>query len=101
MAEGYKAYVDENVRLIILKALSEEDNASLNDSLLDRELERFGYRKTRDYLRNQLRWLDSEVGAVKVTNAGSAVIATLTSAGRDHVERRRFLIGIQLPGDLE
>ncbi len=98
---GYSAFIDENVRLIILKALSMEVNGSLNDSLLERELERFGYHKPRSYLRNQLRWLETTGSAVRVNEAGTALIATLTRTGRDHVERRLVLDGVQRPGDPE
>lgn len=101
MTDGYKAFVDENVRLIILKALAEENNGSLNDALLERELERFGYAKTREYLRNQISWLETEVAAVTTTVAGTALIATLTKNGRYHLERKRFLQGVQQPGDAE
>ncbi len=78
MTAGYKDFVDQNVRLIILKALAMETNASLNDSLLERELEVFGYKRTREYLRNQMRWLETEAGAVRISTAGTALIATLT-----------------------
>lgn len=101
MSAGYHAFVDENIRLIILRALGEVDNASLNDSLLAHELERFGYSKTREYLRNQMRWLETEVGAVRTMAPGTALVATLTKAGRDHLEKRRYLEGIQRPGDLD
>jgi len=101
MTAGYKDFVDQNVRLIILKALAMETNASLNDSLLERELEVFGYKRTREYLRNQMRWLETEAGAVRISAAGTALIATLTRTGRDHVERRLVLEGIQRPGDVE
>ncbi len=101
MSAGYKDFVDQNVRLIILKALAMETNASLNDSLLERELEVFGYKRTREYLRNQMRWLESEARAVRISAAGTAIIATLTRTGRDHVERRLVLEGVQPPGDVE
>jgi hypothetical protein len=101
MATSYKDFVDQNVRLIILKALAGEDHASMNDALLEYQLELFGYRKTREYLRNQMRWLESEAGAVRLEEAGTALIATLTKTGRYHVERKRFLEGVQRPSDVD
>lgn len=97
MSTSYPDFVDRNVRLIILKALAEQVNSSLNDALLQAVLETFGHTRTREYVRNQLAWLESEAGAVKTTIAGTATIATLAQAGLDHVERRRVLVGIDRP----
>jgi hypothetical protein len=98
MNANYAQFADANVRLIILRALAEEVNSSLNDAMLLATLENFGHYRTKDYLRNQLAWLAREVGAVTTREAGTAVIATLTQAGLDHVERRRVLEGVQRPG---
>lgn len=92
-----QALVLANIRLIILRALVGEDNESLNDTILQVELERFGYSRTRDFIVNELNWLEKEVGAVRTSRAGSAVIATLADPGRDHVARRRILTGVQKP----
>ncbi|SFZ85988.1 hypothetical protein SAMN02983003_3160 [Devosia enhydra] len=94
---SYAEFVDHDVRLIILKALADETNRSLNDSLLQAVLETFGHSKTRDYVRNQITWLEAEVGAVKTRPAGSTIIATLTQDGLDHVEHRRVLQGVKRP----
>nr|DAO37997.1 MAG TPA: hypothetical protein [Caudoviricetes sp.] len=101
MDAEYRAYLDENIRLIILKALAAESNASLNDYAIEKALEEFGYNKTREYIRNQISWLETEASAVRTRSPGTAIIATLTKAGRDHLERRRFLVGVQRPSDVE
>ncbi len=101
----YKAFreksVNENVRLIILRALAEENNATLNDSLLERIVKQFGYTKTRDYIHNQLKWLEESAGAVRLTRVETVVMATLTRSGRYHVERVSYLEGVQRPSDIE
>lgn len=97
MFEQYSNYTNENVRLIVLIALSEQTGYRLNDGLLMRELERFGHIKSRDYLTNQLRWLETEVGAVKLRTAGTAIIAELTDRGLDHVQGRQLITGVQRP----
>jgi hypothetical protein len=94
---GYSAFTNENVRLIILRALAEQTDYRLNDALLLRELETFGHNKTRDYLADQLRWLESQVGAVKLIAAGSAIVAEITDRGLDHVQLRDVLTGVQRP----
>jgi len=91
------ALVLANIRLIILRALAEEDNESLNDTILQVVLEQFGYNRSRDFIANELAWLEKEVDAIRTSRAGTAVIATLVDAGRDHIARRRVLHGVQKP----
>ncbi|MDD7908548.1 hypothetical protein PUV47_01355 [Pseudovibrio exalbescens] len=93
----YQEHVNQDVRLIILKALHEQDDYALNSSILQALLESYGHTESRSYIHNQLRWMERNVQAVKLTEAGSILVATLTSAGRDHVERRARLEGIKRP----
>ncbi len=100
--EDYKRWVDENIRLIILKDLADPKlEGSTNTYLLQKRLECFNYKKTRDYIRNQLLWLEREVGAVQTRDEGTETSAIITRAGRDHLERRCYLVGVQHPGDPE
>jgi hypothetical protein len=92
----FRQYIAADVRLIILRELVAQPDYRLNETLLLRVLETFGHRKSRDYLRNQLRWLE-EMGAVTLTEAGTVMIAELTRRGRDHVERRVVIEGIARP----
>lgn len=93
----YQDHINKDVRLIILKALHSQDDYSLNSSILQTLLEGYGHTESRDYIHNQLRWMERNVQAVKITQAGSVLVATLTNAGRDHVERRARLEGIKRP----
>ena len=86
-----------NARLVILKALAQQSDYRLNDSILQMELQVFGINKGRGYLRNQLKWLEAEADAVKLREAGTAIIAELTETGLDHVERRQVLEGVARP----
>jgi hypothetical protein len=92
----FRQYIAADVRLTILRELAVQPDYRLNETLLLRVLETFGHRKSRDYLRDQLRWLD-EMGAVTLTEAGTVLIAELTRRGRDHVERRAVIEGIARP----
>ena len=98
---SYANFVAEDIRLIILRALATEVDYTLNENLLAAELDLFGHRKGRDYIRNELRWLESEAGAITLREAGSVMIATLTQRGRDHVERRVALAGVKRPSPPE
>jgi hypothetical protein len=99
IADEYKDWRLENVRLIILKALAAERGGTMNDYGLSKELESFGHRKTTDFIRNQLLWLEEEAGAVRTRSLGTAMMAELTKTGRNHVERLHLLSGVQAPGD--
>ena len=93
---SYQKHLAEDVRLIILKQLADENDLRLNESILDKVLESFGHRKSRDYLRTQLKQLE-ELGAVRLTEAGSVLVAELLRPGQDHVDRRMFLEGVAQP----
>lgn len=97
MLEGYTEIYNANARLCILRALHEQSDLRLNDSMLLNVLQAFAINRGRDYLRQQLDWLEKEAGAVTLQNAGSVLIAELTETGEDHVERRRVLRGIKKP----
>lgn len=89
-----KDILREHARLIILRALHDESNYSLNDSLLRDTLEGFGIAKSREWVREELRYL-ADVGAVSTRSIGSVVVATLLPKGVEHVERRILIEGVK------
>jgi hypothetical protein len=89
--------ISEEARLIILRELHDQPGYSLNDAMLLAVLETFGIYRTRDWLREELRWM-VDVGAVTTRDAGSVRIAVLSDKGRDHVEHRVAIEGIKRPG---
>ncbi len=93
---SYDQYMTEDARLVILKELAGQPHGTLNENLIVRVLDAFGHRRSRDWLRTQLRKLD-DLGAVKVTEAGTVLIAEITRVGIDHVERRSFVEGVAKP----
>ncbi len=93
---GYDQFMTEDARLIILRALASQSDLRLNERLITATLDRFGHRRSREWVRTQLHKLE-ELGAVKITEAGTVMIAELTRAGADHVERRAFMDGIERP----
>lgn len=88
--------VNEDARLIILKALNMQPGGQLNETLIDEALQSFGHNRTRDWVRQQLKWL-ADMGAVVLEEPGSVFVATLTRAGLDHIERKAFLEGVKIP----
>lgn len=92
----FTEHTAQDVRLIILKALAQENDHRLNETILTHVLGTFGHTKAKDYVRTQMRKLE-ELGAVRLVEAGSVLIAELKQPGLDHVERRSFLDGVLKP----
>lgn len=95
--DGYADAYDGNARLIILKALAEQDDGRLNDTLLMEALKAFAINKSREYLLTQLGWLQEQASAVVVHQVGSAVVAELTEVGENHLARTALIVGVQKP----
>lgn len=88
--------IREEARLIILRELHDQDNYALNESLLRETLDSFGISKSRDWLREELRWL-VDVGAISLSQVATVYVARLTPKGGEHVERRLIIPGIKRP----
>lgn len=88
--------IRQEARLTILRALDEQSDGRLNSELLRVTLEQFGITKSRDWVHDELNWLQ-EMGAVTVIAAGTVRVATLTSKGADHVQRRTVIEGVKRP----
>ena len=92
--------IREDARLIILRELQSQDNYALNDLLLREVLEGFGISRTREWVREEIAYLE-RVGAVTRTTAGTVVVAKLLPKGLEHVERRLVIEGVKRPSPSE
>lgn len=88
--------IRQEARLVILRDLDAQPDGRLNSSLLVTVLEAYGITRSRDWVHDELRWL-SEIGAVRVIDAGTVRVAELLAKGRDHVERRIVIEGVKRP----
>lgn len=95
---NYAEEIAADARLCMLKELSVQVDGRLNEVGLMRVLDTFGIRRNRDWVRTQLRQLD-QLGAVRITEAGTVMVAALTKLGRDHVDRRAVIEGVTRPSD--
>ncbi|QXN68031.1 hypothetical protein [Microcystis phage Mwe-Yong1] len=93
---SYEEHMAMNARLVILKELAAQADGRMNEALLERVLDVFGHRRSRDWIRTQLRKLE-ELGAVRISEAGTVLVAAITRVGVDHVERRSFVEGVDRP----
>jgi hypothetical protein len=95
---SYELVLEADARLVILTELARQTDGRLNDTVLAAALDARGFRRSREWVRTQIAKL-AELGALAATPAGSVVVAALTRAGRDHVERRSRIEGVARPQD--
>lgn len=93
---SFEEHSARDARLIILRGLNDQTDGRMNEALLTQLLLTFGHNRSREYVRTQLNKL-KELDAVTVVLAGTVMIASITRAGIDHVERRSVIEGIARP----
>jgi hypothetical protein len=86
----------EQARLIILKALAEQVNETLNSDLLVQHLPEAGIFKDRAWLHGELDYL-ADLDAISQRTFGTIRVATLTEKGARHLARELVIEGVQRP----
>lgn len=94
----FKDYIAADARLIILRELGQQQNLTSNETILSKVLDTFGHHRSREWARQQLRYL-ADIEAVEITQAGTVIIAKLNRTGRDHIEGRTKLEGVLSPSE--
>lgn len=85
-----------DLRLVLLRCLLAQPAYKANDSILQYEARSYGLERSRDVIRNELRWL-SEVDAVKLDDLGPVLVSTLTRRGQEHVQGLTVIEGVNRP----
>ncbi len=93
---NFAEVIERDARLIILKELSSQVDRRLNETVLVHVLDQFAIKRSRDWVRTQIRAM-AELGAVTFEEIGTVFVASLTRKGLDHVERRVIIEGIARP----
>lgn len=93
---NFDEHLTRDARLVILKELNVQTDGRLNETLILAVLDSFAHRRTREWVRQQLRIL-ADIGAISITEAGTVMIAQIKRLGVDHVERRTILEGVARP----
>lgn len=93
---SYSDFLRKDMRLVILRILSELPSHRGNSSVIAGLLRTLGHSWTRDQVKAELRWL-AEVGALAVDEAGSVLVATLSERGQDAAEGLITIDGIARP----
>lgn len=88
-------------RLAILAELARQRDETLNSLAITRVVDALGIRRSREWIETQMIKLE-DLGAVTLHHSdlaglGRVIVATLTEAGRDHVERRGAIAGVATP----
>lgn len=86
----------EHLRLSILRLLKEAPGRQLNDSLVTTSLHRLGIKATRDQVRTEVHWLESQ-GTVRQENVGGLVVVDLTERGAEVAAGLSRIHGIAEP----
>jgi len=96
LLSGYPDHYRAEFRLVVLKAINDDPGKNMTDTRLYMLVLEFGFKVSREFLVNELRWLE-EQSAVRLREVGTAVLAELCQAGSDHLERITFITGVLKP----
>lgn len=93
----FAEFLREDIRLVLLRLLSEMVAYRANSSVLTMALDSYGHTLSRDQVKTELQWL-SEQGAIALSDVGPVLVATLTERGQDIAAGRARVPGIKRPG---
>lgn len=95
---AFTNFINESLRLCILRVLLEIGGNSANESVLEKiTTSRFGFDADRDRLRNQLAWLESN-GFVELTgDCDVCMVAKLTRDGAQVAKGKLKVSGVDSP----
>lgn len=83
-------------RLVILRFLAEDQDRTLNTSILQDALDQVGHGCSRDCVETECAWL-AEQGLVTTERVGPVTVVTLTGRGQDVAEGRSTVPGVKRP----
>jgi hypothetical protein len=87
-----------DARLIILRKLASWPDGSLSSKMLQRELFTFAVNEDREWVEEEMRYLE-KFDALRISQAGSVLIGTITPKGRSHLARRLRIAGVDWPSE--
>jgi len=85
-----------DIRLVILKALAEDQGYSMNESVLQEILGMFGHTCSRDRVKTELRWLE-EQGLITLNEVVGTLVAKVTGRGVDVSTGAARVDGVKRP----
>lgn len=88
----------ERGRLVILKALAEQIDGTLESSMLEEVLPKFALKEDRVWIHEQMEYL-AKREAILLTRAGTVMVGTLAKRGRRHLNREVAIEGVKRPSE--
>lgn len=85
-----------DIRLVILKALAEDQGYSMNESVIQEVLAMFGHYVSRDRVKTELRWLE-EQGLLELADVVGVLVARVSSRGIDVSTGTSRVDGVKRP----
>ncbi|MEN8721854.1 MAG: hypothetical protein ABF335_03095 [Alphaproteobacteria bacterium] len=92
----FQKHVDADCRLVILRALEDQHDGRLNESLLEQALENLGHRVSRERVRRYMQDLE-EAGAIAIQKFADIFVGEITARGQDHLERAIKIDAVAVP----
>ncbi len=92
----YADFIRADVRLVILRILSELPMYRANSSVLRMALDNYGHNWSRDQVKTELAWLQ-EQSLITTELMDPVLVATLTERGQDVATGRAIVPGIARP----
>ena len=93
---SFKNHLIEDMRLVVLRTLSEMSSYRLNSSVLHSFITRYGHSFSRDQLRTELHWLAEQGLIVIEENIENVLVVKLTERGAD-VASGLVITGVKRP----
>jgi hypothetical protein len=93
---SFRDHVNADLRLVVLRLLSEAEGYEGNSSILQMAVDEFGHNVSRDQMHTQLAWL-AEQGLLTIAAVATVQVATLTARGLDVAQGRASVPGVKRP----
>lgn len=94
---SFKDHLIEDMRLVVLRSLSEMPQYRSNSSVLHSFITRYGHSFSRDQLRTQLHWLVEQDLIEIEDDLGNVLVVKLTERGDDVAHGRITTYGVKRP----
>ncbi|MGH1460987.1 MAG: VpaChn25_0724 family phage protein [Neptuniibacter sp.] len=93
----FEKFEEEDRRLVILRHLAEDQDYTVNSSILQSALKVWGHSVSRDRLHADIAWL-KEQGLATYEEVSSVYVAKITQRGLDVAEGTASVPGVKRPG---
>lgn len=97
MTSPFEDYLLQDMRLVMLRVLSEMPAYRSNSSVLYNVLGQYGHSPSRDQVKTECHWL-AEQRLVTLQDLGTVLVVTLAERGADVAAGRARVPGVNRPG---